>query len=176
MTTDTIIARRSTFDGKHVCLWSDGSLTWALGLTIKGSANPRTAEQRELALRTGWLVLGDVEIHNADEVSALVRAARWTAERTGLPGDMRTRLAALHAPSMPGTWSEVTVDHRGVTLERVWRFPRLSVYADFAIWHVRGRYRVLRRMLGTTDTHAPTGDECMSLGAAFAAVRAMTPA
>lgn len=170
-TTDTIIARRSTFDGKHVCLWSDGTLTWGLGYVIKGSANPRNRAQSEQALAAGWLVLGDVEIYDADEVSTLIAAARWTAKRGGLPGDMRARFAALVAPGMPGGWTELSVDHRGVTLERVWRFPRLSAMRDMAIWHVRGRYHVLARMSGTVDTFTPTGDVCETLTAAFAAVR-----
>ncbi len=95
MTEPTIIARRSTSDGKHVCLWSDGLLTWAMGYFIKGAARPRTESGRNEALRAGWLVLGDVELYDAAEVPTLVRAARLTVKGDGLPGTMRTRFTRL---------------------------------------------------------------------------------
>ena len=63
-----IIARRKTADEKSVLLWSDGSLTWALGHAVRGSAQPRTEKQRNAALRAGRLVLGDVCLYDADEV------------------------------------------------------------------------------------------------------------
>src|SRR5690606_11738239 len=78
---DHVIARRVTADGKHVLAWDDGTLTWALGYAIRGSASPRTPEGRERARRAAWLVLDDVCLFDADEVPALIRAARWAAER-----------------------------------------------------------------------------------------------
>jgi hypothetical protein len=64
-----------------VVLWSDGSLTWALGASIRGAwCNPKPA-QRDRALRAGWLVIGEVEIHDGDDVPDLARAARWVTER-----------------------------------------------------------------------------------------------
>lgn len=91
-TKDEICARRTTADGKHVCLWTDGSLTWALGYAIRGAWFQPKPENRDRAMRAGWLVLGDVEAYDASEVSDLVRAARWAVERDGLPGTMRTRM------------------------------------------------------------------------------------
>lgn len=104
------IARRSTSNGKHVLLWSDGSLTWALGYAIKGSAFPKTVEQRVRALAAGWLVLGEVEAHDAADVGSLIAAARKvTAKNLGaLPGDVRDEMAAARkraeAAAMPGEW------------------------------------------------------------------------
>lgn len=168
------IARRSTADGKHVLLWDDGSLTWGLGLSIRGSAFPRTREQSEMALRAGWLVLGDVELYDADEVSDLVRAARRVAVRSGLPGDVRAELARERAPKMPGAWTTLAVDNRGDVTERAWIFPRLSAYSGLAIFHARGRYLVMTRFHGAADTYAPTGFERTTLGEAFADVRTIT--
>lgn len=88
---DHVVGRGRTADGKRVDLWSDGGLSWALGYAVRGSARPRTNEQRRLALVAGWLVLGDIELYRADQVSALVRAARWAAARDGLPATMRRR-------------------------------------------------------------------------------------
>ena len=96
MTEPTIIARRSTADGKHVCLWSDGLLTWAFGYHIKGAARPRTQAAREQAFTAAWLVLGDVELYDADEIPTLVKAARWAAARDGLPGTMRQRFNTIN--------------------------------------------------------------------------------
>jgi hypothetical protein len=93
MTEPTIIARRSTSDGKHVCLWSDGLLTWAFGFRIRGAARPRTEQDRGQAFMAAWLVLGDVELYDADEIPTLVKAARWAAARDGLPETMRERFA-----------------------------------------------------------------------------------
>ena len=89
-----IVARRNTSDGIHVCLWADGSLTWAMGRAIKGAwFNPKP-ERREDALRAGWLTLGEVELYDSADVSDLCRAARYAAERDGLPGTLRARLAS----------------------------------------------------------------------------------
>jgi hypothetical protein len=90
-----VIARRSTSDGKHVLLWQDGSLTWALGEAIKGFAFPRTTEQARLALAAGRLVLGEVCLWDAMDVPDLVSAARWAAARHGTPGDLRARMKAV---------------------------------------------------------------------------------
>lgn len=171
VTADRVIARRSTADGVHVCLWSDGTLTWSLGSIIKGSANPRTRAQSEMALRAGWLVLGDVALYDADEVPTLIRAARATAKAGSDPGDMRARFVVLTTPAMPGGWQVISEDWRGVVTERHWRFPRCCPMRDLAILHVRGRYTVLSRMHGTVDVFAPTGWICETLGAAFDAVR-----
>lgn len=141
-----IIARRSTFDGKHVCLWSDGSLTWALGYTIRGSANPRTEQQIEEALRAGWLVLGEVEIVNAEDVSRLVEASRWVAARFGLPGDVRTRFHA-RAPMRP-QWTVLQTDRTGRPTLRAWVFHRMSALAGMAIWNEGGRFQVMNEMRG----------------------------
>lgn len=164
------IGRRLTADGKSVLLWSDGSLTWALGYAIKGSAFPRTADQRRRALVAGWLVIGEVCLRNADEVSDLVKAARWVAERSGLPGDVRKRFHAMHAPKgMVPTWTVLAADRDGKPTTRVWKLPRLGGWARLAVWHERGVYEVMReeRRAGvgvrTAPVLVPTGFRASTL-------------
>jgi len=172
-----IVARRSTADGKHVLLHSDGSLTWPLGYSIKGSAFPRTEAQRTLALRAGWLVLGEVELHDADAVSSLVAAARWVAERSGLPGDVRKRLAAERAPRP--AWQVLSADRDGKATCRVWVLPRMLYPGGLAVWHERGRYDVVRLAhapaIGarSRDAYETTGFTSTTLRGALANVRRM---
>lgn len=147
---DEIIARRKTADDKAVALWSDGSLTWGgVGTVIKGSANPRTAAQIEEALAAGWLVMGDVELYDADEVPRLIEVARKAARRGGLPGDVR-REFAKSAPLRP-QWTVIEADRDGRPLVRAWVLPRLT-HPGIAIWDEvrgsggRGRYQVMREV------------------------------
>jgi hypothetical protein len=154
------IARRSTADGKHVCLWSDGALTWALGYTIKGSAQPRTSAARDQALRAGWLVLGDVCLYDASEVTALIKAARWAAARDGLPGTMRRRFKATTGPALRPDWHVVQTDRSGRPTVRVWRLSRLGPLSGLALWdepHRGFRYHLLSRVSGSVDTFTRTG-------------------
>jgi hypothetical protein len=139
------VARRRTADDKTVCLWDDGSLTWALGMAIRGSAHPRTPEQTARALRAGWLVLGEVEMFDADEVSSLIAAARWAADRDGLPGTLRARLVAQSAPmgSRP-VWTVTATDADGNATAREWHLPRMSPWAGLVVSHERGRFEILR--------------------------------
>lgn len=164
-TKDHIIARRSTADGKHVALWSTGELTWALGFLVRGSARPRTDEQRERALAAGWRVMAEVELYDADEVSALVRAARWACDHGK---DRRTMLSRLNArPSIKPVWTVLEADREGKALVRVWRLPRLS-HPGLVVWDEargagsRGRYQVMRE-IGRSGTVAPTGFQFHSL-------------
>jgi hypothetical protein len=172
-----VVARRSTADGKHVVLHSDGSLTWSLGYSIKNSPFPRTDAQRELALRAGWLVLGEVELHDADAVSSLVAAARWVAERSGLPGDVRRRLAAERGPCP--VWEVLSADRDGKATCRVWRLPRMLYPGGLAIWHERGRYDVIRLVNApavgarSRDAYETTGFTSTTLRGAMTHVRRM---
>ena len=147
LASDHVIKRASTADGKHVLLWADGTLTWALGFAVKGVGLPRTKAQLAAALCAGWLVMGDVSLYDADEVPALVAAARWAASRGGSPGAMRARLAAQqHEAALPvPQWSVLSADRDGKATCRVWRLPRLSSWSGYALWHERGRYDLVRR-------------------------------
>lgn len=162
---DHVVARRSTADGKHVLLWSDGSLTWAHGYSIKGAAHPRTDKQRRLALKAGWLVLGEVCIHDAADVPDLVTAARWVAARSGLPGDVRKRVKGAREPKgLTPHWVTYETDRDGRPTVRVWRLPRL-IFGGLIVWHERGEYQVLRpcaqaaalRPLRNDDAYENTG-------------------
>ncbi len=168
-----ILARRKTADDKVVLLHDDGTLTWALGNAIKGSPNARTAEQIEEALTAGWIVMGEVEIHDADEVSHLIEVARAAARRGGdatLPGNVRKAIWK-DAPLKPH-WVTLEADRDGRPLVRVWNLPRLS-HPGVAIWDEargsggRGRYQVMRqhdRNRGR-DTFVPTGIQFSDLAA-----------
>jgi hypothetical protein len=161
-----VIGRAKTYDDKVVLLHSDGTLTWALGNAIKGSPNARTAAAIEEARAAGWLVLGEVSIVNADDVSRLIAAARKVARKGGLPGDVRKELHKA-APLKPH-WATLEADRNGKATLRVWVLPRLS-HPGLAVWdelrgsNGRGRYRVMQQMgRGRnngrgSDTYAPTG-------------------
>jgi hypothetical protein len=143
-----ILARRKTADDKAVLLHADGTLTWALGSAIKGSPNARTAAGIEEALDAGWIVMGEVELYDADEVPRLIEVARKAARRGGearLPGNVR---AAFHkqAPLKPH-WTTLEADRDGKPTIRVWRLPRMS-HPGLAVWDTprntsRGRYEVM---------------------------------
>lgn len=144
-----IIARRKTSDDKAVSLWSDGSLTWGAWNVIKGSPHAKTDEQIREALDAGWLVMGEIELYDADEVPRLIEVARKVARRGGLPGDLR-REFAKGAPLRPH-WQVQETDRKGRPTVRVWRLPRLS-HPGMVIWdEVRGshgsRYRVMTEIL-----------------------------
>jgi hypothetical protein len=90
-----VIARRRTADFRDVELWSDGSVTGRFGHALPGVpiARPRSASSLALALRAGWLFMGEVEIHDTDDLGDLYAACKWAAARDGLPGTVRARLA-----------------------------------------------------------------------------------
>lgn len=169
-TEDHIVAQRSTADGKHVLLWSSGSLTWALGHAVRGSAAPRTDAGRRAALRAGRLVLGELCIYDAAEVTPLVAAARWAAERDGLPGTMRARLAASQKPRLRPRWVTLSADRDGRPTCRVWRLPGLQ-YPGLAVWHERGRYEVMREQPPGSGTYVTTGIRGTTLASVLAEIR-----
>lgn len=169
---DGILARGKTYDDKAILLWCDGSLTWALGNVIKGSPNARTAAAIEEALTAGWLVMGEISIRNADEITRLIEAARKVVHRAitrktqALPGDVRAELFK-GAPLKPH-WTTIETDRDGKPTIRVWRLSRIS-HPGIAIWDTlrnanRGRYEVMAEMraggLGQRSgggTYATTG-------------------
>lgn len=151
------IARRSTADGKSVLLWNDGSITWAMGYAIKGSPFPRTEKQRATARRAGGLVLGEVSLYDAAELPTLIAAARWAADRDGLPGTLRARYAALTEPKGPRlVWTVIQADRDGRPTCRVSRLSRLG-WPGLAVWHERGRYEVMREVPRGSGTLEATG-------------------
>lgn len=138
-------------------LWDDGELTWALGYSIQGSARPRTPQQAEAARRAGWLVLGEVSLYTAQEVPDLIRAARWVAERSGLPGDVRRRYRDITAPKgLRAEWTVIRADRDGRATVRVWRLPRL-MWPGLIVWHERGQYSILRETQRGTEAYEDTG-------------------
>lgn len=130
-----VVARRLTADGVAVCLWDDGAVTGRLGYAIDGVpiVRPRGAEGRARALRAGRLLMGEVVIHDASEVGALYAACRWVAERGGLPGDVRRRLADQQRVTLRPVWTVLSADRNGRPTLRVWRLPRLR-WPGMAVW------------------------------------------
>lgn len=158
-----MIARRVTADGVHVLLWDDGAITGRLGYQIDGVTlvRPRSSEARARALRAGWLLLGECELYDAGELGALYEACRWSAERDGLPGTVRARLADQQRVVLRPVWTVISTDRDGRPTERVWRLPRLR-WPGLAVWdfinHGRGgRYAIMRSMVGAPDTFEDTG-------------------
>jgi len=121
---------------------------------VERSPRPRTPGGVELALRAGWLVLGDVELYKDSEVPSLVASARWAAERGLGPGAMREHLH--HAPPvLHPTWTVLEANRDGLPRVRVWRLPRIR-WPGLAVWLEKGVYTVCRQ-LERSDTYESTG-------------------
>lgn len=98
-TTDHVVARRTTIDGKTVLFWSDGLVTFGAGFAIKGIGRARAAYARRYDRRAADLVAGDVELFEASKVGALVQAARRAVRDPGVRDDAsaRTWMRLLYA-------------------------------------------------------------------------------
>lgn len=77
-----IIARRRTYDGRTVLLWSDGALTSGMGGYVRGG---------RLEVGVAWLVADEAALFTWEELPGLVKAAKRLAKRGRpfLPGDLR---------------------------------------------------------------------------------------
>ena len=168
-----IIARRRTADNIGIALWGDGSLTYWDGRAIKGSAHPRTDEQRRQALAAGWRVIGEAELYDADELPRLIAAAR----KGGLPSEVRGEFARSERKEtqLKPSWEVYETERDGTPTIRVWKLPRL-LYGGLVVFDYcgkrnssGGRY-VLMRELGrggrkrAPDTVESTGFRFNDLG------------
>lgn len=171
-----VVARRATFDGIGVELHSDGAVTGRLGSGIDGVpvARPRTATSRDLALRAGWLFVGECEVHNYTDLGALYEACRFVAARNGLPGDVRKRFHAERA--LVPAWTATATDRDGTPTERQWRLPRVLGRNLGVIDHVnhgaRGRYEVVTIDPQDRETCHATGFSFRTLAELSAHLRA----
>lgn len=77
-----VIARRNTFDGIRVQLWSDGAVT--CGINTYVAMAPRSAYARRKAVEAGWLVAGCVDMYDHAELRGLVGAARKAVVQSSL--------------------------------------------------------------------------------------------
>lgn len=169
-----VVARRTTLDGVAVELWSDGPVTGRLGYAIDGvpMARPRTATGRSVALAAGWMLLGEVEILDAEELPAMYAACRWAAARGLVVGDARMRAADASRTVLRPVWTVLRADRDGRPTERVWRLPRLR-WPGLAVWdHVsssRGRYELMCSTMSSgrrhDETYEPTGLRFSTLAA-----------
>ena len=76
------IARRTTADGVRLAVWSDGAVTLAVGIYLRGLGIPRSAWARATRARAVRLVMGDLEMFDATEIPPLVKAAEATYRHT----------------------------------------------------------------------------------------------
>lgn len=162
-----VIMRRHTADGIEICLWENGAITGALGIGLRGVpvARPKTEAAVNLARRTGRLMLGEVCLYDADELSALYIAARKAALSDGLPGTLRAayRAARDRRALLAFNWTVLSADRDGNATERVARLPRLR-WPGVAVWDYcggpgssRGRYHLVRETQRGSGTYAETG-------------------
>ena len=133
--TDTI-ATRKTSDNVTLRLHADGMLTLGLLVPVRGCGRSRSEKGRQTALTAGWLVMGAAELYSRDEIPTLLKAARWAAERDGLPGTMRARFAHLMAPRANPHWTVLSADRNGTPTERVWVI-RLGPWSRHAVFDRR---------------------------------------
>lgn len=133
-----------TADRRGVALCSRGAIVGWHGHAFDGVpvARPRSAEGLALALRAGWLLMGEVEIYDACELGELYAAAKRVAAWGGLPGDLRAEMQRISAPAIPLRWSVLSADRDGKPTCRVATLPRLRWPAT-QVWHERGVYEVL---------------------------------
>jgi len=98
------VARRRTADNKGVILWSDGLVTGAIGIGIKGIGAARSAYERAKDVEAGWLAIGEVELYDLAEVAGLVRAARRAVRQPSLqPRDyMRAVMSGVTYQAIKG--------------------------------------------------------------------------
>lgn len=85
-----IIARRSTFDGKIVAVYSDGDIADGAGVTF--------TRHRPLDVATALLVADEAALFDARELPALITAAHRLVPRSPrgvLPGDLRALASRL---------------------------------------------------------------------------------
>lgn len=161
-TAATVIARRTTSDGKAIELWSDGSLTSALGRAIKGAPfNPKPSAQQQ-ALAVGWLVIGDASLYDLSEIGKLAASAKYAVEHGGQPVTMRAHFGKrTDRKALSPNFVVTETDRDGKPVTRVWKLPRIGPWSGTAVWdHVsrggaRGRYEIFERISG--ETYKTTG-------------------
>lgn len=175
------IARRLTADGVGLVLWSDGALAGVLGFKLRGvpMRQPRTPEARDLALRAGWLLLGEVELWDAEEIGDLYRAAERAARRDGLPGTLRALMAEQARPRLELRWTVTAADRDGRPTERQVHLPRLRwpgwMVIDFcgSTFSGPGRYQIFRLETNRTPGCREFATAAYPTGLAFRSQRAL---
>ena len=79
------IARKTTFDGRTICLWSDGQMTAPMGLYVAGIGRKRLSMERlwEIANDAALLTMDEIveqfQIHHAIETRLKRQAKRHEA-------------------------------------------------------------------------------------------------
>ncbi len=79
------IARRRTADEKTVIAWSDGDVTWGMGLGIRGIGGGKSAYARGRNVKAAWALMGLVELLDSSEIPRAARAARKAVRNPNPP-------------------------------------------------------------------------------------------
>lgn len=165
--SEHVIAKRLTFDGIAVVLWSTGAVSGRFtALPGVPMRRPRTPTAREFAVTAGHLFLGDVELYDLVELPELYAAAERVAQRGGLPGDVRAEFAAARdAERIPLDFHTTETDARGHWVEQIARPNRLQ-WPGIVIRRTRAGYEVYSEHRGmvavgvVSEYHVPTGFRC----------------
>lgn len=157
-TSNTVIAKALTFDGKRVNLWSDGVVTFAFsGITGVGAA--RDPAKVTANLRAGWWIMGDACLYTSEEIGAVITAARKLAARdpSANPGDFRAFVEKALNPEyvVRPVWTTIEADRDGNPRVQCWRLPRIF-WPGLAIWRDGAVYSIWCEV-GRTGTFGPTG-------------------
>lgn len=96
------VARRETFDGKRVELWSDGSITQQ-GVYLRGLGTPRYRWAQAWRIRAVRLIADDVGLYTAAELPAVVKIAERTFAHSYSTEDARrSHVRAIAARKIGG--------------------------------------------------------------------------
>lgn len=91
------IAYRRTADDMRVELWSDGMVTWAMGLFMRGVGKPRHKYVERANRFALDAIADDVSLYDAEELPSVVRTARKLARQNGWTLEtLRKRVRQLH--------------------------------------------------------------------------------
>ena len=77
------IARRQTANGKAVCFWANGDVTWALGYAIRGVGSAMSSYAQARNLEASHWIMDDVGLYDSAEIPALIKCAREMARQSG---------------------------------------------------------------------------------------------
>lgn len=140
------VTKRRLYSGEVLTLWADGDLTDTSSFRVAGWSLPRSVDGKRQALAAGWLLMGEAEIFELDELPALIKAAKWGAKRDAIPGDVRAKASEIlrRAAAPVPSWEVTEADSRGATVARQWRPSRLSPWGRYGVIDDRrmreGRY------------------------------------
>ena len=92
-TKEHVIATRETADGRRIQVWSNGVLTYSLGLFVRGIGTPRTRTGRNTQRRAVLAIADDIGLYDYAELATVVKiAAREHAKNYTSEADRRATI------------------------------------------------------------------------------------